>query len=154
MRHMRLQSHACHLLSQVTYLLRVHSVRSWCWSRHWLQSQMLAKEIPTISKKGESPSWVENIWDPPLSDHKLVQTISTGLCLTFLHSMCLFDSDHIRGSAPRPVARRHHQLVHEVDDRPGGLVKVKLGKHVTLEMCHVLNKFLDFMILMCMNVIT
>ena len=89
-----------------------------------------------------------------MSDYKLVQTISTGLCLTFLHSMCLFDSDHIRRSAPRPVARRHHQLVHEVDDRPGGLVKVKLGKHVTLEMCHVLNKFRfhDFNVYECDNV--
>ena len=83
-----------------------------------------------------------------------MQTISTGLCLTFLHSMCLFDSDHIRRSAPRPVARRHHQLVHEVDDRPGGLVKVKLGKHVTLEMCHVLNRFRfhDFNVYECDNV--
>jgi len=41
-------------------------------------------------------------------------------------------SDHVSWSARGPIAGRHHQLVHKVDNCSGWLVQVKLSKHVTL----------------------
>ena len=80
-------------------------------------------------------NWWSHVWSKKFTHYQRVllwsQTISR------LHTLDALvpssSSDHISWPAGRPVAGRHHQLVHKVDNRPGWLVQVQLSKDVTLK---------------------
>ena len=78
-------------------------------------------------------NWWSHVWSKKFTHYQRVLLWSQKISRLHTLDALVPCSDHISWPAGRPVAGRHHQLVHKVDNRPGWLVQVQLSKDVTLQ---------------------